>query len=209
MLKDKNDSFIISYLTLRKVVGILGILLPFICMLDGVQESLSFYYHTDMRDLFVGILIGVCLFLVTYKGYEKRDNIVTSISGFAGFAIALFPCRNLATGQPVGFFQINPDTSNTIHGIAAAVFFVFLAINSFFLFTLSNRNPASLRTKNKNIRNIIYRVCGGIIFALLILIVVIGQDNVQKARLLLPFETAMLVAFGISWLVKGETLLRD
>jgi hypothetical protein len=58
-----NNQLVIPYLTLRRTVGILGIALPFVLILGGwivfktsLQGSLSAYYHTGMRDVFVGIL---------------------------------------------------------------------------------------------------------------------------------------------------------
>ncbi len=60
-----------SYMTLRKAVGWIGLLLPFVLMLGGyfifkgkfVESSISYYYHTGMRDVFVGALCAVALFL--------------------------------------------------------------------------------------------------------------------------------------------------
>ena len=118
MFRKRNRSIIISYLSLRRLIGILGILLPFICVLGGllfsdlpVRSSISSYYHTNMRDFFVCLLVGVSLFLLTYKGRERIDNIVTSIIGFTGLGVAVLPCLNsLALTEPVGIFQINPIT---------------------------------------------------------------------------------------------------
>ncbi|MEJ2664743.1 MAG: DUF998 domain-containing protein, partial [Spirochaetia bacterium] len=87
MFRKKNRSIIISYIALRRLIGILGMLLPFICILGGllfaalyVEPSISDYYYTNMRDFFVGLLFGVSLFLITYKGYELIDDIVTNTS---------------------------------------------------------------------------------------------------------------------------------
>ena len=37
-------------------------------------ESISSYYHSVMRDIFVGSLCAVGTFLISYRGYDKRDN---------------------------------------------------------------------------------------------------------------------------------------
>lgn len=218
MFRKRNRSIIISYLTLRKLIGILGILLPFICVLGGflfanlpVGSSISSYYHTNMRDFFVGLLVGVSLFLLTYKGYERIDNIITSIIGLTGLGIAIFPCLNsIASTEPVGIFQISPIVSNKIHLISAFTFFFLLAINSIFIFTLTKSKDIP-KTRNKKIRNYIYIGCGVIILlSLLILFIrsLVGAE-VENSKTLLVFETIMLLAFGISWLVKGETLFKD
>ena len=220
MLREKNDSLIISYVGLRRWIGILGILLPFICLVGGwifadlsAQQSISFYYHTNMRDFFVGLLIGVSLFLVTYRGHERIDSIVATVSGIAGFGVAVFPCLlDSSSAQPVGIFQVVPAASNTIHLVCASLFFILLGCNSFFLFTMRPYKDAPI-TRSKGIRNRIYRSCGLIIFACLVLLavflVVLGPEEAHRTKAVLFFETIMLGAFGLSWLVKGETLFRD
>lgn len=220
MFRKKNRSIIISYIALRRLIGILGMLLPFICILGGllfaalyVEPSISDYYYTNMRDFFVGLLFGVSLFLITYKGYELIDDIVTNTSALAGFGIALFPClQSSSSTAPVGIFQLSPQLSNIIHLSCAAVFFTLLAINSIFLFTLTKRKIL-LPTKNKKKRNIVYITCGIIMLASIAIMVVLfllfPNTEIDKYRLVLIFETIMLLAFGISWLVKGETLFRD
>ncbi|MBN1695622.1 hypothetical protein JW879_09560 [candidate division WOR-3 bacterium] len=218
MFRSRNKSVIISYISLRRLIGILGMLLPFICVFGGllisgipIRSSISSYYHTNMRDVFVGILIGVSLFLMTYKGYERIDNIVTAMSGLAALGVVIFPSRySLVSTEPLGVFQISPVISDKIHAVCSVIFFILLAINSIFLFTLT-KNKNIPKTRNKKIRNCIYISCGIIILlSLLILLIrsLIGV-GVENDKTLLVFETIMLLAFGTSWLVKGKTLFKD
>ncbi len=217
MFRYKNKSLIFSYIELRRLIGILGILLPFICIIGGciisklsILESISYYYYTNMRDFFVGLLFLVSMFLITYRGYEIIDNLVTTVSGIAGLGIAIFPCLNEQNKeQTVGIFQLVSQISNNIHLACASIFFIFLAINSIFLFTLGKNVNKS---RNKMIRKGIYIGCGIVILLSLItlfIILSITPDNVNRYKLLLVFEIIMLMAFGISWLVKGETLFKD
>ena len=218
--RSKNADLIISYLALRRWIGILGIALPFVCVAGGlllsgtpIQDSISSYYYTNMRDFFCGLLISVSLFLVTYRGYERIDSIVSKISGIAGFGIALFPCfHDFAPARLVGVFQLIPESSDKIHLTCACIFFILLATNSFFLFTLSDRK-AELRSRRKNLRNRIYHLCGLTIFASIVLLVVLrlilGSAVLAKDRIVLTLEAVMLLAFGFSWLIKGETLFKD
>lgn len=216
-LKDKNENFIISYLTLRKLIGILGMLLPFACLLGGslfmsgpVLDSISAYYHSNIRDILTGLLVGTSLFLLSYRGYEKRDMIVAIASGIAGLGIAIFPCESrIEPFSAVGIFQLTPPIAGYLHYVSSALFFILLGINSFFLFTLGDKMKW---TKSKSKRNVIYRVCGLVIFAslitLLILFLILSSALVATVWTFI-FETVMLLAFGISWLVKGETLFAD
>ena len=217
MFKNKNKSLIVSYLTLRKLIGILGMVLPFACLLGGslllckpVMDSISAYYHSNVRDLLVGLLVGVALFLMTYRGYEKRDTLVAILSGISGLGIAIFPCASrIDPSSAVGVFRLTPPLAGYLHYGSSALFFILLGINSLFLFTIGNEKRWS---KRKSKRNIVYRTCGIIIFAslvtLLILSIILGDDLI-KTIWTFVFETVMLLSFGVSWLVKGETLFKD
>ena len=218
-LRNKNDSAIISYIALRRFIGILGMLLPVICILGGIifseisiYPSISAYYYTNMRDFFVGLLIGISFFLITYKGYELIDNVITTFIGITGFGIAAFPCYYTDSTLPVGIFQLNPDTSNIMHIICASIFFILLAVNSIFLFTLSKDKKIKKGSKKAK-RNIIYISCGIIILISVITLFIINftvdYDIIIDYNIVLIFEAVMLFVFGISWLVKGDTLFKD
>lgn len=93
-----NDEFIISFLTLRKTIGYIGILMPIIVrvgayLFEGIRsnDSISAYYYTGMRDVFVGILFAIGVFLFCYRGPATQDNLLTNIAGLAAIAIGLFP----------------------------------------------------------------------------------------------------------------------
>jgi len=215
-----NKNIIITYITIRRIIGILGILLPAICLSGGYlvthitpRPSISDYYYSNMQDVFVGILFAVSLFLISYKGYERIDDIITTVIGLSGFCIAIFPCTKVSNPDAlVGIFQLHSTCSDTIHFIAAALFFLLLSVNSVFLFTMSD--PEKNRDKrNKFFRNIIYITTGSTIFiclvVLLILFITMGAYRLNQTMYLFLIETIMLLAFGVSWIVKGETILRD
>ena len=68
-------------------------------------------------------------------------------------------------------------------------------------------------TKKKRERNVVYYVCGWIIVACIvgILTLHIGMhmNTWGPIPVLFTFESAAVVAFGASWLVKGEFILKD
>src|SRR5215510_8115997 len=93
-----NSEFIISFQTLRKAIGYLGISMPIIVRLgayyfEGIpsNESISAYYYTVMRDVFVGTLFAIGVFLFCYRGPNTQDNVLTNIAGACAVAIGLFP----------------------------------------------------------------------------------------------------------------------
>ena len=175
------------------------------------QPSISAYYYTNMRDFFVGLMFLVSMFLATYKGYDKIDMLVTSVTGVFAMGIALFPCYSAAfQSQKVGVFQIYPSSSNVIHLTCAAVFFVLLSLNSIFLFT---KTGAGGLGPQKIKRNRIYVLCGII---MLFCVAAIGasmaflsSEQVDKYRIVLVCETVALFFFGVSWLVKGQAIFAD
>ena len=82
-----NGSLVISYLTLRTTVGVLGILLPFLVSLGALlifqtplQDSISAYYYTGTRGVFVGTLWALGFFFFAYRGYERQDEIASKLA---------------------------------------------------------------------------------------------------------------------------------
>lgn len=141
--KDNNYGQIYSYLALRKAVGWIGILLPFLLMFsyflifkgDIPLFDISMYYYTGMRDVFVGAMCAIGLFLFFYRGYDKWDDWAGNIAGFCAFCIAWFPTTKIG----------HQNLSGKIHFIAAAVLFVVLACFSLLLFT--RKGPKSTPQK--------------------------------------------------------------
>jgi len=69
-----------------------------------------------MRDFFTGLMFVVSIFLITYKGYNVIDFVITTITGVMGLGVAIFPCYNeLFKTQTVGIFQLITNTSDKIH----------------------------------------------------------------------------------------------
>lgn len=163
-----------------------------------IPNSISDTFYTNAGSAFMIILGSSCMLLISYKGYEKIDDIITTITGIFGLLICVFPCYpwyQQPRQELVGMFCIPRDLSNTLHIISAIIFFVLLAINSFFLFTKSS----GIVTTNKKIRNIIFRVCAiGMLasFALLLL----PHFRIQVWLV----EMIALTFFGISWLTKAN-----
>ena len=197
-----KNAEVISHQALRRLVGLLGTTLPFVLLWGGMlsdtklQSSVSAYYHTYMRDYFVGLLFAIGVFLVSYRGYrDSFDNVMTSLAGGFAIGVALFP-----TGTNwIGY----------VHWTLAAAFLSILAVMSFFFFTKSDV-PAKNMSAEKKQRNLVYRVCGFIIILCLVLILVHSFIvPLGPVGTVFVLEAVALVAFGFSWLVKGDTMWRD
>ena len=214
-----SNHLVISYMTIRRAIGVLGILLPSILVISSyttegcqhIQESISHYYYTKMGDVFVGILCAVGLFLITYKGY-KSDRFFTNLAGIFALGIAFFPTSNIEDVL-CRLYQLEPSKlKETIHYVSAALFFVTLAYISIFLFTKSTGE----KTLEKIYRNRIYRVCGVVMIVSIAMIAVVHfllsedfKNSFYHYKPVFWLESLALWAFGISWLVKGEVILAD
>ena len=216
----KEDPRLISFNTLRKAIGWLGILLPATIITGNlifsnchkVQDSISHYYYTVTGNVFVGTLCAVALFLISYKGYpgDNKDNILTTLAGLFALGIAFFPTNNNSTDSCAILQLPDNDTRRIVHYVCATIFFILLAFISFFFFTKSK----GVKTERKILRNKIYRTCAIVIIVCVLLIALYGIFGRQlvsliKYKPIFWLEWVALLAFGTSWLVKGEMLLKD
>jgi len=210
-----KDPRLISYNTLRIIIGWLGILLPAAMIVVNwvfgcrtLQDSNSHYYYTVSGNLLTGILCAVAMFLIAYKGLDN-DHIFTMIAGFCALGIAMFPTNN-TSADSCAIFDLPPhDLRRSLHNIFAAIFFGTLAYISLFIFTKSK----GYKTKQKQKRNVVYKVCGIIILASIALIALYfffdKDDDYGKYKPVFWLEWTALIAFGASWLVKGGLILED
>ena len=189
---------------LRIVIGGLGMSLSVIVLILSLINGYSFpdsisetYYLEPCIAPFMIILGWAAGTLICYNGYELIDDIICSLAGLFGLGVCMFPCYSWRDADKiVGTFQLPLVLSNTIHVVCAIIFFVLLAYNSLFLFTKSSGGM----TKNKKIRNIIFRVCGvGMVasFALLLF-------DIPHVTWIV--ETISLIFFGVSWLTKANCI---
>lgn len=174
---------LISHLTLRRAIGVLGMALPFVLpALGGAQDSLSAYYGTPARDVLVGVLCTMGAFLLAYNGYTKRDRIASGVQGLAIIGVAWLPWNGAHA---------------TLHLVCAGIFFAIASATCLLLFTKTSGDL----TPRKLHRNRVYRLCGWVIVACLV--------AAAAGAPLLLIEAVAVFAFGGAWLVKGEAILAD
>jgi len=202
----KGHQELVSYLTLRRVIGALGVLLPVLLVawvyLTGrttLEPSISEYYGTEARDLLVGSLFAIGLFLFSYRGHDRRDDRAGDWACVFALGVALFP-----TTSDVGLVRV-------LHLVFATALFLVLAYFSLALFTKTD--PTMPPTKEKLLRNRLYVTCGVVmlacIAAIVLFYVVLRDSPVAGVKPVFWLESIALWAFGWSWFVKGETLLKD
>ena len=202
----------LTYYTLRKAVGIVAFGLPFALALPwwvlgchSFEKSISRYYYTPMRDLFVGSLCAIAMFQLCTTGFDRWDELVGMFSAICAVGVAFFPTspsdHATALQRQIGF----------AHYTFAALLFASLAGFCLLLFKLTK--PGGQMTLQKIQRNRVYTACGWAIIVSMALIAVLAWAKIEY----LPgglgssfcFESTGLIAFGAAWLVKGELFLKD
>lgn len=103
------------------------------------------------------------------------------------------------------------------HSIFAGLFFIIVAIISLKYFpksdATSTKKPDGKKTAKEK-RNIVYRICGWTMLACVFILAMYFlikpfQKLVDDFPIIFALETVAILAFGISWLTKGETLWPD
>jgi len=210
-----RDDYVLSFYRVRQALGVLGLLFPFLLLLGGllqdarIQPSISDYYHTTLRDLFVGTLFATGIFLISYKGHHREpgeplsDNLAATLAGIGAFGLALFP--NRFAPETLNIFQFYLETkAGVLHFMSAILF-----LGSMAYFCLGK----FARTLNKG-RRLIYLWCGwaiivfGLGATLASILRALGSPDmkavIETTGIIFWFEAFGIWAFGLSWLVKGR-----
>jgi Ca2+/Na+ antiporter len=206
--REKNQ--IISFLRLRTAIGALGISLPFLLVLTdsvakcrlGIEFSISDYYDNYVAgDLLVGVLFVLGFFLWSYRGYEPIDNRASNFGFICAMGVALFPTTS-------GILLVH-----RLHFVFAFFLFATFIFFSLYLFRKKSKDPNALVSRQKKNRNKVYLICG-IIMIVCIIVIALGSfglfgEVTGNYKLVFWFETIALIAFGFSWITKGELLWAD
>src|SRR5262245_14191586 len=196
----------------RQLIGYIGIVLPFllifiVLMRDGADRcrslgSISAYYYTGAVAAFVGMLVSLALFLFTYSGYVNSrhnwaDRWAAKTAAVSSLVVAFFP-----TKEPMGVSRLPwwTPTTGSLHHAAAIVLFAMFAIFALWLFRLTDEGKQP--TVDKKRRNIVYLSCGVVI---VLCIAWAGYNGWTGKPIFWP-ESFALIAFAVSWLVKGYAI---
>ncbi|HEY6843084.1 MAG TPA: DUF998 domain-containing protein [Thermoanaerobaculia bacterium] len=211
----KNSDLVVSYLTLRQMIGWIGLLMPFVVRVGAMgfqqlatQGSISAYYYTGMRDVFVSTLVLVGALMTCNRTPKTFDNVLSIAAGSAAIGVGLFPIDPEFAKQIADRCPCLADHRCVIHGILGyhyifvIVFFALLTVMVTFRFPAFTPVDAE---REMRLRNVIYRVCGVV---MLLAFVAIGIAYARHSGFFWP-ESVAVFAFGVAWLVKGQTILKD
>ena len=216
-MMDKRRAVVKSFYRVRQALGWLGFMLPVLLIFSGfiartgVEPSISDFFHTVSRDIFVGIMFSIGTFLIVYEGYDRQpdetiaDNWLATVAGISVFGVALFPNES-PTGEVASVIQqtVGVGLSPLFHYSCAFVFFYCMGHFCMFKFSKTSDKP----------RRKIYRACGWAIIAscagLFVGSIAKNAGNPALSAFVVDFDVIFWVeavgvwAFSLAWLVKGR-----
>jgi hypothetical protein len=213
----QDNSHITSYWYLRNAIGYIGLLMPTWVKFGAYfREDISFltsisaYYYTSMRDVFVATLVLVGVLLACYRTDKLSDNIVAFVAGLAACGIAFFPMNPEYAQVLIAKYPCLQNNS-CYQGIGVLGFHfyfvaIFFALAFYMVFFRFSANTERYPTPEKLKRNKIYKYCGGIMFFSFLLI---GYMSYTHNRNIYLPETIAIISFAFAWLVKGQAVVWD
>ena len=210
-----SRSLVMSYLAIRRSLGGLGLLLPvalgpvgWLAFGVGIQENMSSYYHTPLRDVFVGVMCAIGIFFFCYRGYDAAENWTANVACLSAIGVALCPID--AGSDPLQQVTV----VGYLHTLFGGLFFTTLAVYSLYHFPRGSR---LLRFNTRTeMRDSIYRATG---------LTILGCMAAMGAHLFLApagiraffnryqftfwMEWVAVWAFAGAWLTKGRAILAD
>lgn len=210
-----------TFITQQRVIAVLAFFLPLfligwsIANGQPLRGSISEYYFTPVRDVYVGTLCALALFLWSYRGYHptnpelRADRIVAKIASIAAALTALAPLKPREDGWTCTMLQcvFGVNITYWVHNIAAAVFLFALAIFCLVLFPMS---AIPDRDVNRNL--VVYGISGATMVIAVLLMVLWTFLPVEiyfmlgRYKPILLLETIALLAFAASWLLRSRAV---
>lgn len=229
--KEQGNNLVFSYMALRNLIGFSGMLLPVVLVVftkesnnKNIENSISDYYYTSNGDMLVVLLSVLGVFLFTYRGYKLKEKLLLALAAICAIGIAFSPTATniVITNEFFSVHTPNQEVAQFLgleqHLIFAGTFFIAIALLSLFYFpkkspgTVLKKPDGNMTQKAK--RNVVYKICGWIMLAsVLVLVLYFLVTPFKKALgdfpMVFVMETVAIEAFGISWITKGETLWPD
>jgi len=221
----QGSELIHSFLALRKAIGWIAMALPFALLAlhrGPALTSISQSYYRDVNAVFVGFLCAIGVFLLFYRGYDGRDRVASFVAGLCAIVVSQVPCGSgcrapaAVVADMWQWQDAYPGLLTALHFGAATLMFAALAWFCFFLFPETDRHGHE--GDRKLLRNKVYRACGTVI---VVTMAIKAADELfarfhQGSGFLWDVgtfcvESTMVLAFGVSWAVKGGSfgLLND
>lgn len=194
-------------------IGILAFTLPLIvwlmahpsppCLKNGMLHSISAYYHTNARDVLVGMICAISFCFLAYNGYSKVDKIASKIAAFSALGVALIP-----TAIFKGEYDCIPSDGTCIreyiHLACAVILLLTMAFFSIKIFT--HREVGGSIAPQKKFFYLFWGYSILVSLGLIALYVIFLKEAFPITATWHPIfwlETVCFFSFGCSWLLKS------
>lgn len=199
-----------SFIVQRRGMALLAAVFPaaflassFLFGRTEFQTSISAYYWTlDLeRNVFVGVLCAVGVFLLLYKGYTLLEDRVLDVAGISAAGVAFFPMDKNSDCASWGI---------SAHGVFAVTFFACIFFICIFMSKVSLEDIADLRRRTAFRRA--YSLCSGIMIGSIVLAVLsrlLPKEYIQmlcEYSAIFWFEAIGVWAFSAFWYIKTREL---
>jgi hypothetical protein len=216
--KKLPEHVLATYTYLRLGMAGISIIFPLFLWWVGLvfdvkfQASISSYYHTPMRDIFVGSLIAIGAFLWFYQGISKFENFALNCAGILAIVVALTPTQFLnvdgqvkcATFTTLPIRGISETTASYVHGTSAILFFAAIAVVC--IFTREETLKEISDPARKKFYKTIYNFLGaGMIISPLTSAILLLFWN-QTSNIIYFVELVAVWAFSAYWIVKTKEI---
>ena len=215
-LSKSTHTLVVSYLGVRRAIGAIGLLLPIALGPVGwlvfgieIQDNMSSYYHTVLRDVFVGAMCAIGIFLFCYRGYDWIESWTANFGCLSALGVALFPLD--ANSDPLH----QRSVVGYLHSVSGGAFFLTLAFYSLYHFPSSKAEKHEV-APNEAQRNFIYRTSGVVILlsmtamgSYLFFIPEQWKLLFNDYNFLFWMEWVAVWSFAAAWLTKGRAIFAE
>ena len=200
----------LTHLVHRQLIGWVGILLPVLVVVISwlmpildmpwtMLDSISAFYYTSANGVFVGSLFALSMFLFTYGGYDgdHADRVLGKIAGTSALGVAFLPMEAPRHFEVPRWWL---EWMGIAHYTCAILLFLSFIAFAMWIFRRTSVTQKELMSIGKRFRNHVFLFCG----VVMIVCVLWAVANVHTSKSIFLPESIALVAFAISWLVKGK-----
>lgn len=198
-----------TYQKIRIGAALIGVLFPLVLwagsLLSGnpLEPTISHYYYTEMRDVFVGSLFALGVLLYLYKGFEPKEDNALNLAGILAVIIALVPTakegyfKNIAIIKDIG-----------VHGACAFIFFLTIAYVSWTCgkYTLQYLESEEDQELFGNLYKIIAIAMGVVVFSAVLILM--RLDDVTEYPIGFFIELAAIWVFAAYWIVQTVVIIK-
>ncbi|WP_216587439.1 hypothetical protein [Streptomyces brasiliscabiei] len=208
----KKDQDARTVMRLRLGVGVIGVGLPLALPAgnwiaariagrtgeDAWPGSMSGSYYTSTRDIFVGALCALGIFLIVYR-FNRFNDVLGTIAGACALGVALFPTAPGAGGDA------GQQTVSVFHQVFAVALLTAMAAFCLFMYGAPG-------IKDRPYARRPYLVAGVLILVFMALAAAAAATKVGDDWLITPLylcEWLSVWSFGFAWTGAALSLAAD